>query len=88
MPYIKQEEREKWDKIIEEISKLAKDIPEDKIDGELNYLITSVLLKVYKESYFNYNKAIGMLECAKQEFYRRKVAPYEDKKIKENGDVK
>jgi hypothetical protein len=88
MPYIKQEERGKWKKIVEEIEKTAKNIPDDKIDGEMNYLITSTLLKIYEESYFNYNKAIGMIECVKQEFYRRRVAPYEDKKIKENGDVK
>lgn len=25
--------------------------------------------------------------CAKQEFYRRVLSPYEDKKIKENGDI-
>jgi len=30
---------------------------------------------------------IGVLECVKQEFYRRKVAPYEDIKIIENGDI-
>jgi hypothetical protein len=28
-----------------------------------------------------------MLECAKQEFYRRNTAPYEDEKVLENGDV-
>jgi len=30
---------------------------------------------------------MGVLECIKQEFYRRAVAPYEDKKKEENGDV-
>lgn len=29
----------------------------------------------------------GAIECAKLEFYRRVAAPYEDKKIAENGDV-
>jgi hypothetical protein len=28
-----------------------------------------------------------VLECIKQEFYRRKLAPYEEAKIKENGDL-
>ena len=37
--------------------------------------------------YEDYASVIGALECAKQELYRRLVAPYEDKKIKENGDV-
>ena len=31
--------------------------------------------------------AIGALEAAKLEFYRRVVAPYEDQKMLDNGDV-
>lgn len=87
MPYIKPEQREKWKVIIDEVVKIINELPEDKKDGELNYLITSILKKVYKPSYFNYNRAIGLVECIKQEFYRRSVAPYEEEKIKENGDV-
>jgi hypothetical protein len=30
---------------------------------------------------------VGALRCAWDEFYARKVRPYEDTKIKENGDV-
>jgi hypothetical protein len=30
---------------------------------------------------------MGVLESAKLELYRRKIAPYEDDKIAENGDV-
>ncbi len=38
----------------------------------------------------NYSKAnelVGVLECVKQEFYRRQVVPYEEEKIRENGDL-
>jgi hypothetical protein len=42
---------------------------------------------LYPPKYFNYNRAIGVLECIKLEFYRRMVGPYEDIKIKEAGDV-
>jgi len=38
-------------------------------------------------SYAELNEVIGVLECAKQELYRRVVAPYEDGKAKINGDV-
>jgi len=38
-------------------------------------------------SYQTINDIIGALEGAKMEFYRRVVVPYEDKKIKDNGDV-
>ena len=58
--------------------------------GDLNYAIT-VLLKDYVNnngySYNTFNKAVGVLECCKLEMYRRAVAPYEDEKIAENGDV-
>jgi hypothetical protein len=33
------------------------------------------------------NDVVGALDGAKAEFQRRVVAPYEDKKIRENGDV-
>jgi hypothetical protein len=32
-------------------------------------------------------RVIGALENCKMELYRRKIAPYEDIKIEENGDV-
>lgn len=58
--------------------------------GELNYEIT-LKIKKYIEghglSYSTINDIIGALEGAKLEFYRRVAAPYEDKKIVENGDV-
>ncbi len=58
--------------------------------GELNYMIT-LLCKNYLSqkgiSYTNMNEIVGVLECAKQEFYRRMTVPYEDKKKEENGDV-
>lgn len=58
--------------------------------GELNYMFT-VLINDYLRrlglTYGHCNDIMGALEGAKQEFYRRVVAPYEDQKIKENGDV-
>jgi hypothetical protein len=38
-------------------------------------------------NYDNFNEVIGVLECMKLELYRRMIAPYEDTKCKENGDV-
>lgn len=87
MPYIEKEARKKWKATIEDIVKKLEKLPADKIDGELNYLITSILKRTYSPKYFNYNRAMGLMECVKLEFYRRVVAPYENKKIKENGDV-
>lgn len=87
MPYIKKDAREKWQAVIKNVAEKLKELPVDKLDGELNYLITSILTRAYSPGYFNYNRAIGLLECIKQEFYRRFVAPYEDEKKEENGDV-
>lgn len=79
MPYIKQEDREA----------LNNHDDEPQNAGELNYMIT-VMIQEYlgsKPNYQRFNETIGVLECAKLELYRRMVAPYEDKKIEENGDV-
>ena len=54
--------------------------------GNLNYF----LFKLAKEActcYADYRDFLGELKMASDEIYRRQVGPYEDKKIKENGDV-
>jgi len=58
--------------------------------GQLNYKITQLCkqyLKFYGTSYAQLNEIVGVLECAKQEFYRRVVVLYENFKLKTNGDV-
>lgn len=58
--------------------------------GDLNWILSEVC-KIYLlengTSYQTINDVVGALEGCKLEFYRRIVAPYEDIKIKENGDV-
>jgi hypothetical protein len=85
MPYIAQKDREKFSAFTQSMKDL--DI---KTAGELNYLLTMLThryLNQKPESYQMYNDAVGALEGAKLELYRRHVAPYENIKIKENGDV-
>jgi len=58
--------------------------------GELNFEITSLIKEYWQHGPQNYqviNDIIGALEGSKAEFQRRVVADYENKKIKENGDV-
>lgn len=58
--------------------------------GELCYLVYRLMLNFVqfnKQNYQAISEAIGALEGAKLEFYRRIVAPYEDKKRAQNGDV-
>lgn len=82
MPYIPQKKRAALDPVFAcEPAQNA---------GELNFQITQLVqafLKQGTESYARYNAAIGALECAKLELYRRKLAPYENQKIFDNGDV-
>jgi hypothetical protein len=87
MPYIKQKKRPLFDDDIENIVSILKEQPLMEVDGDVNYIVTSIMKKLYAPRYFNFNRAIGVLESIKLEFYRRAVAPYEDIKIKENGDV-
>jgi hypothetical protein len=82
MPYIKQERRDKFD---DKVNDLLMDIDSD---GELNYIITSLVLGHYQlEKYLDYEQALGLLEAVKLEFYRRSFSKFEDQKIASNGDV-
>jgi len=88
MPYIKPELRNLVDPEIQVLKNRIELLGEDKMDGTLNYVITNLLFSLYRDlSYSNINKAIGVLECAKLELYRKVGAPYEDRKEKENGPV-
>lgn len=98
MPYIKKEDREKFDETIEVILDCLKhdfvkgtgyDKNKDISVGELNYIISSIIWRLFDEkpSYTLGNGLVGVLECVKQEFIRRRLNGYEDQKIKENGDL-
>ena len=79
MPYVKSEDRSRLD---------AGEAPVTA--GELNYVVTRTVdayLRRKGMNYANLNEAIGVLECAKLELYRRVVADYEDGKRLEHGDV-
>lgn len=79
MPYIEPSEREMLDR---------GEVHPNSV-GQLNYMITSLVddwLSI-GVNYGRINEAIGVLECAKLELYRRIAAPYEDVKRAENGDV-
>ena len=58
--------------------------------GELNFVLTSICLAALRrhgKSYATLNSIRGALHDVHDEFYRRLVAPYEDQKKEENGDV-
>lgn len=90
MPYVKPERRDCIYFKNENNSDHCIDVGEIESVGELNYAITMLCLDFLEKdgrAYRSFNEIIGVLECAKQEFYRRAVVPYENEKVEENGDV-
>lgn len=78
MPYVKQEDRDR----------VLLTVPET--PGELNYAVSQIVEEYVAHKLLNYqtiNDVVGALEGAKIEFYRRLAVPYEEVKIKENGDL-
>lgn len=100
MPYIKPHQRVLLDPAIAQLAKnisyVARQIEQDEgnqrlatIPGLANYAITALLLTLIEgqESYATYNAVIGIVEAAKLELYRTHIAPYEEQKKFDNGDV-
>jgi hypothetical protein len=58
--------------------------------AELNYVISELIRNFLAQKGLNYgnvNEMMGALECCKLELYRVVAAPYEDRKMRENGPV-
>lgn len=96
MPYIKPESRRivTSDYYSEKeggpTSELHMSIADTCTKGDLNYCISRLLYSyvgIKKPNYQNISDAISAATDAAEEFRRRVMNPYEDKKIKENGDI-
>lgn len=93
MPYIKENYRkelqESIDQLAQKIQSIHQNHPEQTRDGLLNFAVTELLNEVFPDArYTDFNELIGFLECCKLEYYRKKIAPYEDLKEQENGSVR
>jgi len=87
MPYILKDRRKEINPLLVE---LIKEVQKDETTaGDLNYAISQIIWNAYdaKPGYARANSLMGVLQGVQAEFYRRKVAPYEDEKIDENGDI-
>ncbi len=85
MPYIPKKRREEINKYINELCLRLGEDP-----GERNYVITMIIHDYIAQTGLRYehlNSAVGILDCAKAEFNRTVVIPYEKKKMEENGPV-
>jgi hypothetical protein len=82
MPYIYSEKRLRLDTVLdamEEAQVLA--------DGGLNYILFKYCRTTVQPGYQNYKNFIAELTECGEEIRRRLLAPYEDGKRAENGDV-
>jgi len=82
MPYVKQEQRIELDRIVAEMA-----LTDVKANGDLNYILYAYCKRCVAPSYNNYKNFCGELRQCATEIERRILAPYEDEKIAENGDV-
>jgi hypothetical protein len=89
MPYIKPEKRNKITPVVYgEHGRI--EMAHIDCAGDLNYALTAIVIDYLKRkelSYQTINDIVGSFTCAKDEFERRVVGPYENKKIEENSDV-
>lgn len=83
MPYVIKSMRKYFDWIVDNLNS---EFTRFGFKGYLNYVLYRTALKQCK-CYADYAAFIGELEAAKLEIYRTQIAPYEDTKIKQYGDV-
>ena len=84
MPYILKTERVVFDTDIDTI------VRHTNTPGKLTYVIYKLCVGYLGKNgicYNNFATVSGALVCVGHELYRRVIAPYENKKIKQNGDV-
>lgn len=87
MPYIKKDQRPEIDTHILPLLAYLKHLPPEEQDGALNYSVTRIIRGLYPRKYYHFNRALGVLSAITHELYRHVIGPYEDEKIRENGDV-
>jgi len=91
MPYVAKEIRHQTHAPLETLIAYVRDQDVTKQDGILNYLISELVGRSVRPPngwrYNSLHRAYGVFSAAGAEFYRRLVAPYEDKAITENGDI-
>ena len=90
MPYIKPEDRERYDDLIAQLAELLGEVDREASKGHHNYVMFALAVKLAVcrgVRYATFNDIIGTFDCCKAEFYRRCVAPHEDRAMAKNGDI-
>ena len=58
--------------------------------GDLAYVLFKTLIgykNKHNEEFYIHNEIIGVMDCVKEEYRRRFLNEYEDRKIRESGDI-
>jgi len=86
MPYIKKEDRKQFEAALTDLSNT---LHSTSTPGDLNYIFSRIanMYLSHGLKYQKINDVIGALEGCKLELYRKVVVPYEEQKIKENGNI-
>jgi len=93
MPYINEKRREALSDILDEVRySFCSDEDIDKGEkGDINYLVCMIVVKYLlargELNYQTISEAIDAVHDAECELRRRLLEVYEDKKIRENGDI-
>ena len=80
------------DSFLYKLDKLKESKYENRVvsnSGTLNYIITRLCHWWLGQTpnYEQFNSVLGVLEAVRLELYRRKIAPYEDGKVYQHGDI-
>ena len=90
LPYISREQRKALDGLIDSLANEACKLGKDETEraGILNYVVTRLTVRLIpQDKYWKIALAAGVFSNITNELYRRLAAPYEDRKMREQGDV-
>ena len=84
MPYVKQSNRDRIDPLL---NPLVNFVCGDADEGNLDYIITRLCLAWEPKTFSDFATLIGVLDLVSDELKRRRLHPYEDAKMMQNGDI-
>lgn len=90
MPYLTEEDKHKVGVEVDRLTDYTNNLDIQNLAGHINYINFIVVRRWISKNgkkYFVFAAILGTLICCVLEIYRRLVAPYEEEKIKSNGDA-
>lgn len=92
MPYINKSQRQELEKMVDEASAKIKELHASTGNSRgalMNFFVSELMRSVWSDPrYADMAEARSALQEAHDEYGRRVIAPYEDLKIKQEGDIR